>query len=60
MALAVLPEPFDNGVSTAGSRKGLYQRGCGGVLHSFCGMGVVDGEDHPDIGVSWTDEARAA
>jgi hypothetical protein len=39
-ALAVSPELFVNGVSTAGSRKGLFKRGCCGVLHAFCGAGV--------------------
>jgi hypothetical protein len=58
--LAVSPEPFVNGVSTAGSRKGLFKRSCGGELHAFCGAGV-DGKSHPDIGVmSWTGETRAA
>jgi hypothetical protein len=36
----VSPELFVNGVSTAGSRKGLFKRGCCGVLHAFCGAGV--------------------
>ena len=54
------PEPFVNGVSTAGSRKGHFKRSCGGELHAFCGAGV-DGKSHPDIGVmSWTGETRAA
>jgi hypothetical protein len=48
--LAVFPEPFDKGVSTAGSRKDLFQRGRGGVLHTVRGVGV-DGEGHPDFGV---------
>jgi hypothetical protein len=34
-------------------------RGSGGLLHAFCGAGV-DGEGHPDIGVRWTGETRAA
>ena len=42
-ALAVSPELFDNGVSTAGSRKGLVKRGCGGELHAVCGMDQVAG-----------------
>jgi len=55
---AVLPEPYDKGASTAGSRNGLFYRGCGNVLHTVYGAGV-DGEGHPDIGVSWTGETRA-
>ena len=47
-ALAVLPEPLDNSVSTAGSRKGHFQGDSRGVLHAFCGAGV-DGEGHPVI-----------
>jgi len=59
-ALAESPEPFVNGVSTAGSRKGLFKRGRGSVLHAFCGVGA-DGKSHPDIGVmTWTGETRAA
>jgi ribonuclease HI len=54
----VLPEPFVKGVSTAGSRKGLFSCGCGGVLHAFCGAGV-DSESHPVIGMTWTGEAGA-
>jgi hypothetical protein len=44
----VFPEPFVNGVSTAGSRKGLFKGGSRGVLHAFCGAGV-DGESHPTL-----------
>jgi hypothetical protein len=50
-ALAVFPEALVKGVSTAGSRKDLFQRGRGGVLHTVCGV-RVDGEGHPDIGVA--------
>jgi hypothetical protein len=32
------------------SRKRFFQRSCGGVLHTVCGVGV-DGQGHPDIGV---------
>jgi hypothetical protein len=32
-----LPKPLFSDVSTAGSRKGPFKRGCGGVLHAFCG-----------------------
>jgi hypothetical protein len=39
---------FVKGVSTAGSRKGLFQCLLGGVLHTVCGVGV-DGEGHPVI-----------
>ena len=49
-SLAVFPGAFVKGVSTAGSRKDLFQRGRGGVLHSVRGVGV-DGEGQPDIGV---------
>jgi hypothetical protein len=55
----VSPEPFVNGVSTAGSRKVLFKRAFRGVLHAFCGVGV-DGEGHPVMGVTWTGETRAA
>ena len=58
-ALTVSPEPFVNGVSTAGSSIALFKRGCGGELHAFCGADV-DGEGHPVIGVTWTGETRAA
>ena len=52
--------PFVKGVSTAGSRKDLFKRGRGSVLHAFCGVGA-DGKSHPDIGVmTWTGETRAA
>ena len=47
-ASAVLPKPFDKGKSTAGSRQGLYQCGCGRAVHAFCGAGV-DGGGHPDV-----------
>ena len=57
--LTELPEPFDKGVSTAGSRNGHFKGGYLGVLHALCGAGV-DGEGHPVIGVSWTGETRAA
>jgi hypothetical protein len=57
-APAVLPESFDKGVSTAGSKKGFFWCGCRGVLHAFCGVGV-DGEGHPVTGVTWTGETRA-
>jgi hypothetical protein len=50
-ALAVFPEASVKGVSTAGSRKDLFQRGRGGVLHTVRSVGV-DGEGHPDVGVS--------
>ena len=55
----VLPALFVKGVSTAGSRKGLFLCGCGGVLHAFCGVGIA-GEGRPDIGVPWSYETRAA
>jgi hypothetical protein len=55
----VSPEPFINGVSTAGSRNALFWCGSRVVLHAFCGAGV-DGEGHPVMGVTWTTEARAA
>jgi hypothetical protein len=45
---AVLPNPFDKGMSTAGSSKDLYQCGCGRALHAFRGAGV-DGGGHPDV-----------
>jgi hypothetical protein len=57
--LTELPKPLFYGLSTAGSRKGLFKRGCGGGLHAFCGADV-DGEGHPVMGVSWTSETRAA
>ena len=44
-------------MSTAGSRKGFFKRGCGGDLHAVCGV-RVDGEGHPVIGVTWTGETR--
>jgi hypothetical protein len=50
-APTVLPEPFVEGVSTAGSRKGLFWRVRGGVLPTVGGVGV-EGEDHPDDGVA--------
>ena len=48
--LAVSTELFVKGVSTAGSGRGLFQRGCGGVSHTVRGVGV-DGEGHPDVGM---------
>ena len=51
-ALAVLLRLSFRGVSTAESRKDLFQRGRGGVLHTVRGVSVV-GEGHPDIGVPW-------
>jgi hypothetical protein len=46
-------------VSTAGPKVGLFECCCGGVLPAFCGAGV-DGEAHPDIGVTCIGETRAA
>ena len=45
---AVLPEPFDKGVSTAGSRNGLFLGRLSRVLHAVCGVGV-DCKGHPVI-----------
>ena len=42
----VLPEPFDKGVSTAGSRKSLLVQPW--RRYAFCGVGA-EGEGHPDI-----------
>jgi hypothetical protein len=58
-ALAVLLRLFFRGVSTAGSRNGHCYGGCRGVLHAFCGAGV-EGEGHPDIGVTCIGETSAA
>jgi hypothetical protein len=54
-----LSKPLFSGVSTAGSRKGLFKHGYDGEFHAFRGADV-DGEGHPVMGVSWTVEARVA
>ena len=55
----MLAEPFDIGVSTAGSRKGLFSRGCRNIWHAVRSAGVYRW-DHPEIGVTWIGQAVAA